>query len=63
MHFPVKSSSYWERETNNSLNFRPVQVAFDSNSLRSLSLQRWIEIQNDMKLAENLNILKHAKRM
>jgi len=58
MHFPVKSSSYWERETNNSPTFRPVQVAFDSNSLRSLRPQRWIGLQNDMKLAEDLNILK-----
>ena len=56
--FKVKSSNYSLREINNLAYYRPNQVTFGSNSLRSLGPQIWNGLPNDMKSAENLNILK-----
>ena len=56
--FKVKSSNYSLREITNLAHYRPHQVTFGSNSLRSLGPQIWNGLPNDMKSAENLNILK-----
>ena len=57
--FKVKSSSYSLRGTNNLQHYRPNQVTFGSNSLRSLGPQVWNGLSNDMKSAENLNMFKN----
>ena len=56
--FNVKSSNYSLREINNLEHYRPNQITFGSNSLRTLGPQIWNGLPNDMKSAENLNILK-----
>ena len=56
--FIVKSSSYLLRETNNLQHYRPNQVTFGTNSLRSVGPQIWNGLPNDMKSIENLNIFK-----
>ena len=56
--FKVKYSIYSLREINNLVHYRPNQITFGSNSLRSLGPQIWDGLPNDMKSAENLNILK-----
>ena len=57
--FKVKSSSNSLRGTNNLQQYRPNQVTFGSNSLRSLGPHVWNGLPNDKKSAENLNILKN----
>ena len=57
--FKVKSSSYSLRGTNSLQHYRPNQVTFGSNSLRSLGPQVWNGLSNDMKSAENLNMFKN----
>ena len=57
--FKVKSSSYSLRGTNNLQHYRPNQVTFGSNSLRSLGPQVWNGLPNDMKSAENLDMFKN----
>ena len=56
--FKVKFSNYSVRKINNLAHYRPNQVTSGSNSLRSLGPQIGNGLPNDMKSAENLNILK-----
>ena len=58
----VKSSSYLLRENNNLKHHKPYQVTFGSNSTRSLGLQVWNGLPNDMTSAENLNIFKNMPK-
>ena len=60
--FIVKSSSYLLREANNLQNYRPNQITFGSNSLRSLGPQIRNGLSNDMKSAENLNVFKTIQK-
>ena len=57
--FKVKSSSDLLRGTDNLQHYRPNQVTYGSNSLRSLGPQVWNGLPNDMKSAENLKIFKN----
>ena len=57
--FKIKSSSYSLRKSNDLQHYRPNQVAFGSNSLRSLGPQIWNGLPNEIKSAENLNSFKN----
>ena len=59
--FQVKSSSYSLRETNNLQHYKPNQVTFGSNSLRSLGPHVWNGLPNGMKSAKSKYLLKYAK--
>ena len=52
--FKIKSSSYSLRKPNNLQHYRPNQVTFGSNSLRSLGPQIWNGLPKEIKSAENL---------
>ena len=54
--FKIKSSIYSSRNPNDLQHYRPNQVTFCSNSLRSLGPQI---LPNEIKSAENLNSFKH----
>ena len=54
----VKSSNDLLREAKNLQHYRPNQVTFGSNGLRSLGPQIWNGLPNDMKSAENMNIFE-----
>ena len=56
--FKLKSSSYSLRKSNDLQHYRPNQVTFGSNSLRSLGPEIWNGLPNDIKSAENLNSFK-----
>ena len=55
--FKVKSSTYLLREINNLEHYRPNQVTFGSNRLRSLGPQIWNGPPKDMKSAENVTVV------
>ena len=57
--FKIKSSIYSSRNPNDLQHYRPNQVTFGSNSLRSLGPQIWNGLPNEIKSAENLNSFKH----
>ena len=57
--FKIKSSSYSLRKSNDLQHYRPNQVTFGSNSLRSLGPQIWNGLPNEIKSAENLNSFKN----
>ena len=57
--FKIKSSTYSSRNPNDLQHYRPNQVTFGSNSLRSLGPQIWNGLPNEIKSAENLNSFKH----
>ena len=57
--FKIKSSSYSLRKCNDLQHYRPNQVTFGSNSLRSLGPQIWNGLPNEIKSAENLNNFKN----
>ena len=61
--FKIKSSSYSLRKPNNLQHYRPNQVTFGSNSLRSLGPQIWNGLPNEIKSAENLNSFKNMIKM
>ena len=56
--FKIKTSHYPLRNSNGLQHYRPNQVTFGSNSLRSLGPQIWNGLSNDIKSAENLNSFK-----
>ena len=57
--FQIKSSNYSLRNSNDLQHYRPNQVTFGSNSLRSLGPQIWNGLPNEIKSAENLNSFKN----
>ena len=57
--FKSKSSVYSSRNPNDLQHYRLNQVTFGSNSLRSLGLQIWNGLPNEIKSAENVNSFKH----
>ena len=57
--FKIKSSRYSLRKFNDLQHYRPNQVTFGSNSLRSLGPQIWNGLPNKMKTVENLNSFKN----
>ena len=50
---------YSSRNPNGLQHYRPNQVTFGSNSLRSLGPQIWNGLPNEIKSTENLNSFKH----
>ena len=57
--FKIKSSIYSSRNPNDIQHYRPNQVTFGSNSLRSLGPRILNGLPNEIKSAENLNSFKH----
>ena len=57
--FKIESSNYSLRNSNDLKHYRPNQVTFGSNSLRSLGPQIWNGLPNEIKSAENLNSFKN----
>ena len=57
--FKIKLFVYSSRNPNDLQHYRPNQVTFGSNSLRSLGPQIWNGLPNELKSAENLNSFKH----
>ena len=55
--FKLKSSVYSSRNPNDVQHYRPNQVTFGSNSLRSLGPRNGLP--NEIKSAENLDSFKH----
>ena len=57
--FKTKISRNSLRKSNDLQHYRPNQVTFGSNSLRSLGPQIWNGLPNEIKTAENLNGFKN----
>ena len=56
--FKIKSSGYSSRNPYNLQHYRPNQVTFGSNGLRSLGPQIWNALPNEIKSTDTLNSFK-----
>ena len=56
--FQIRTSNYSSRNPNNLIHYRPNQVTFGTNSLKSLGPRIWNCLPEELKSVNSLNIFK-----